>query len=84
MVSVRLWGSLADLADLPDGVRDINIDASNLRELLNALARDYPAFAPQLARGISVSIDGRIYNNTWSTPISPQSEVVLLSRLVGG
>lgn len=81
MVAVRLWGSLAEFAD---GNREVEIAATNLRELLDGLIKAYPGLKPQLKRGISVSIDGRIYNDTWSTPISETSEVVLLSRLVGG
>lgn len=80
MVAVRLWGSLADLAGAPE----VTVTAANLRELLTALERDYPALRPQLDRGISVSIDGRIYNDGWATPISETSEVVLLNRLTGG
>ena len=81
MVAVRLWGSLAEFAD---GNRDVEIAATNLRELLDGLAKAHPGLKPQLERGVSVSIDGRIYNDMWATPISETSEVVLLSRLVGG
>ncbi|UYV36638.1 MoaD/ThiS family protein [Rhodobacteraceae bacterium D3-12] len=81
MVAVRLWGALAELAG--EGP-DVEIEASTLRELLIGLEAKYPALKPQLDRGVSVSIDGKIYNDTWSTPITPQSEVVLLGRLVGG
>lgn len=81
MVRVRLWGSLADGAE---GHREVEIAAGNLRELLDGLGRDYPGLRPELDRGISVSIDGRVYNDSWFTPISEQSEVVLLKRLKGG
>jgi molybdopterin converting factor small subunit len=81
MVRVRLWGSLADGAE---GQREVEITAGNLRELLDGLGRDYPGLRPELERGISVSIDGRVYNDSWFTPISEQSEVVLLKRLKGG
>jgi len=81
VVAVRLWGSLAELAD---GQQTVEIEAANLRQLLDGLARDYPALKPQLDRGVSVSIDGKIYNDAWATPISEESEVVLLNRLVGG
>lgn len=81
MVAVQLWGSLAAFAD---GNREVEVAASNLRELLEGLALAHPALKPQLQRGVSVAIDGRIYNDTWATPISETSEVVLLSRLVGG
>lgn len=81
MVAVRLWGALADLAG---GTPEVEIDAANLRQLLDRLEEQYPALKPQLERGVSVSIDGKIYNDTWATPIRPDSEVVLLNRLVGG
>lgn len=81
MVAVRLWGSLAEFAN---GHSEVEIAATNLRELLEGLEKTYPGLKPQLKRGVSVSIDGVIYNDTWATPISEASEVVLLSRLVGG
>ncbi len=81
MVKVRLWASLAAFAD---GQTELEVEADTLRGLLDALGRDYPGMRPQLARGVSVAIDGRIYNDTWSTPIHPESEVVLLQRLIGG
>lgn len=55
-----------------------------MREMLDRLAEQYPATLPQLERGVSVAIDGRIYNDSWFTPIRPDSEVVLLARLKGG
>ncbi|WP_439111734.1 MoaD/ThiS family protein [Lentibacter sp.] len=81
MVTVTLWGSLADLTG---GTRDLQVKATNLRELLTTLAQDYPALRPQLDRGVSVSIDGKIYNDSWFQPITETSEVVLLNRLEGG
>ncbi|GAB4285520.1 MAG: MoaD/ThiS family protein [Roseovarius sp.] len=81
MVKVRLWGSLADATG---GAREVEIEADTLRALLDALAESYPGLRPQLDRGVSVAIDGRIYNDSWFTPIRPDSEVVLLARLKGG
>ncbi len=81
MVKVRIWGSLAAATD---DQTEVEVEASNLRELLAALAAKYPAMQPQLDRGVSVSIDGRIYNDSWFQPIRDDSEVVLLARLKGG
>ena len=80
MVAVRLWGSLGELVD----ATEVEVQASTLRELLLGLEENYPVLKPELERGISVSIDGKIYNDSWATPIAPDSEVVLLTRLVGG
>ena len=81
MPRVQLWGSLSAAIG---GRTEVEIEAGTLRELLDTLARDYPALQPQLERGISVAIDGLIYNDNWFTPIRPDSEVVLLARLKGG
>lgn len=81
MVQVRIWGSLAEAVG---GQREIEVEADTLRGLLDELARRHEGLRPQLERGVSVSIDGRIYNDTWLTPIRPDSEVVLLARLKGG
>jgi len=81
MVQVTLWGSLTRFTD---GAREVTVEASTLRELLDGLAQAYPGLKPQLDRGVSVSIDGRVYNDSWFQPINPDSEVVLLARLKGG
>ncbi len=81
MVQVRIWGSLAAMTE---DQTEVEIDATTLRELLDGLAGKYPGLRAQLDRGVSVAIDGRIYNDSWFTPIKPDSEVVLLARLKGG
>jgi len=81
MVKVRIWGSLQSATD---DRAEVEIEAGTLRELLDGLAGQYPALRPQLERGVSVAIDGKVYNDSWFTPISPDSEVVLLARLRGG
>lgn len=81
MVKVRIWGSLAEFTE---DRTEVEIEAGTLRELLNGLSEQYPGLKPQLERGVSVAIDGRVYNDSWFTKIKPDSEVVLLRRLKGG
>lgn len=81
MVAVRIWGSLATFTE---DQTEVEVEASNLRELLDGLGEKYPGLKPQLKRGVSVAIDGRVYNDSWFQPIKPDSEVVLLARLKGG
>ena len=81
MAKVAIWGSLG--AAIGDKA-EVDIDARNVRELLNELERRFPELRPQLKRGVSVSIDGVIHSNGWLATIEPDSEVVLLPRIVGG
>ncbi|KJS45303.1 MAG: thiamine biosynthesis protein ThiS [Roseovarius sp. BRH_c41] len=81
MVKVVLWGALAESAE---GAREVVVEAATLRALLDGLGEKFPGLRAELERGVSVSIDGRVYNDSWFTPIEPDSEVVLLKRLKGG
>ena len=81
MVKVKLWGSLRDLAD---GQEIVEVEASNFKELLDALEKTYPALGPQIKRGVSLALDGVIYRDAWFATINDESEVVLLPYMVGG
>ena len=81
MHKVGIWGSLRDATD---GLAEVEVDAANVRQLLDRLAEAYPGLAPQIERGVSVSIDGKIYRNAWLAQLKPDSEVFLLPRLNGG
>ncbi len=81
MVRVAIWGSLRAATG---GCAEVEVEAANLRELLDRLAEAYPGIRPQIDRGVSVVIDGLVYNDSWFTPVRPDSEVVLLPRIVGG
>jgi len=80
MVQVVLSGSLAAAIG---GRTVVEVEATTLRALLGELAGRYPPLRAQLYRGVSAAIDGLIYNDSWFTPIRPDSEVVLLARLEG-
>lgn len=80
-VTVGLFGALRAHAD---GASEVKIEAGNIAQLLNALAARYPGMAPQLERGVSVSIDGRIYTESLLEKIGPENEVMLLPRVAGG
>lgn len=80
-MAVSVFGSLRSATD---GAAEVEIEAKNLRELLDGLAEHYPGMRPQLKRGVTVAIDGKNYNDSWFQPIEPESEVVILPRIVGG
>jgi len=81
MVKVTIWGSLRSATD---GQADVEIDASNFRELLDRLVIKYPGLKPQIQRGVSLALDGKIYREAWFAKIEPDSEVVLMPYMAGG
>ncbi|MEO6299181.1 MAG: MoaD/ThiS family protein, partial [Paracoccaceae bacterium] len=60
------------------------VDARNFKELLDGLVTLYPGLKPQIERGVSMALDGRIYKEAWFTEIGPDSEVVLMPYMQGG
>ncbi|MGO4917289.1 MoaD/ThiS family protein [Pseudogemmobacter sp. W21_MBD1_M6] len=81
MVKVTIWGSLRSATD---GQGEVDVDASNFKELLDRLATQYPGLKPQIERGVSLALDGKIYREAWFTEIGPESEVVLMPYMTGG
>lgn len=81
MVKVALWGSLRAFTN---GQAQVEVDARNFKELLERLVDDYPGLRPQIDRGVSMALDGRIYREAWFTEIGPDSEVVLMPYMTGG
>jgi len=81
MVQVTLWGSLREAAE---GQTVVDVDARNFKELLDRLTQQYPGLEPQIKRGVSLALDGRIYREAWFTEINPDSEVVLMPYMRGG
>lgn len=81
MVKVTLWGSLRAATD---GQAVVEIEATNFKQVLDALGKAYPGLQPQIARGVSLAIDGVIYKDNWFTPVRPDSEVILMPLMAGG
>ncbi len=81
MVKVLLWGSLRAHTD---GQAEVELEAKSFKEVLDKLAEAYPGLRPQIERGVSMAIDGRIYREAWFTEIRPDSEVVVMPYMTGG
>lgn len=81
MVKVKLWGTLRQLTD---GQSEVEVEAKTFKEVLDRLTETYPALAPQIRRGVSMSLDGVIYREAWFQEIMPDSEVVLMPFMQGG
>jgi len=81
VVKVKLWGTLSQLAG---GQSEVEVDAKTFKELLDRLVETYPGLAPYITRGVSMSLDGVIYRESWFQEINPDSEVVLMPFMKGG
>lgn len=81
MVKVMLWGSLKTTAG---GQSEIEVEASNVHQMLKKLAEIYPGLTPVLDRGVSVSIDGVMHREGGFEPLDEGSEVYIFPRLEGG
>lgn len=66
------------------GQGTVEVEAGNLRELLDRLAATYPALQRQLSAGVSIAVNGAIYNDDWFKPFPDNAEIVLLPRITGG
>jgi sulfur-carrier protein len=66
------------------GALSISIHAKTIRELFRKLEEQFPAMGPHIARGIAVSINGKIYRDTWEQELPENAEIYLLPRIPGG
>jgi molybdopterin converting factor small subunit len=81
MVQVHFWGGLKPLAG---GVSFVDIEARNIRELFQKLEEAHPGMKPHIERGIAVSIDGKIFRDSWDQALPADAEIYLLPRIAGG
>lgn len=81
MVNVVLWGALKSAAH---GASTFDIEARDIRDLFAKLEAEYPGLKPHIERGIAVSINGRIFRDSWGEKIPENAEVYLLPRIAGG
>ena len=81
MPEVELFAGLRDSAG---GARTVDVKGRTIAELMQNLARKYPAMQERINQGIAVAIDGVIYRDDWEQPIPKDAEVVLLTRIAGG
>lgn len=81
MAHVVIFGSLRAFTR-SEG--EVEISASNTKILLEKLVARYPELTETVQAGVSLAIDGEVYKDAWFTPISDDSEVVVLPLMVGG
>ena len=68
----------------PGIAEDAAIDGDGDAALDMGLEAEYPGLKPHIERGIAVSINGRIFRDSWGEKIPENAEVYLLPRIAGG
>ena len=81
VLEVHLWGALRPHAG---GAPSVLVNAKTIRELFRKLEEDYPGMAPHIARGVAVSINGKIFRDNWQEELPEGAEIYLLPRIQGG
>lgn len=81
MVQVSLWKSLQEAAG---GKTELEVEANNVKQLLDRIAELYPDLKPAIDKGVSVSIDGELHRKAGFQQIPEGAEVVIFPRMAGG
>ncbi len=81
MTEIHVWGGLRPAVD---GASTVSLEAATIRELFRKLEERYPQTLPFIEQGISVSIDGVIYRDSWEKKLPDGAEIYLLPRIEGG
>ncbi|MFW6093895.1 MAG: MoaD/ThiS family protein [Pseudomonadota bacterium] len=71
------------LLSVTAGEREVDVEAGNVRELLEALEARFPGSRDALGRS-AVAIDGQIYQDAFLEALEPDSEVFFMQRIEGG
>ena len=80
-VDVHLW---AGLRRLTDGEDVVTVEASTIGEMLDAVTKRYPGLGPILESGVSVALNGEIYNGSRHRAVETGDEVFLMQKIKGG
>ena len=67
-----------------DGVSQLEMDAADVRKLIQALDDRYPGLGQRLRTRTAVAIDGEIFQDPFLQTIRPDSEVYFLPAIEGG
>jgi sulfur-carrier protein len=66
------------------GVRELQVEAKNLRGVIKALDKLYPGLGEHLEGETTVAIDGEIHEVGYLQPLRQGSEVFFIPKLEGG
>lgn len=82
MAKVVLTGSLSDR--FAGGETELDVEASNVRQLLRALEARYPGLGNEIERAQLLAIDGEFYQDPFMQSLNADAEVYVLPKMAGG
>ena len=72
------------LARFAGGVEQVDVEAGNVRQLIDALDARFPGMGEKLRSGTAIAIDGEIINEPLLERVGAASEVHFLPSISGG
>ena len=66
------------------GVREFEVEATNLRGVLKAMEAMFPGLAHTLEEETNVAINGELHETGYFQPVPPGAEVFFIPRIEGG
>ena len=82
MVKVCLSSGTAQ--QYTNGMAEIEVDASNVRQMVRALEAQFPGLGVEIENTMSVAIDGTILPEPFLEEVTDTSEVYVLPKIGGG
>jgi hypothetical protein len=67
-----------------EGVREFEVEATNLRGVLKAMDALYPGLMEHLEEETTVAINGELHETGYFQAVPPGAEVFFIPRLEGG
>jgi molybdopterin converting factor small subunit len=66
------------------GKTELEVAATTFRRLVLELDARFPGLGKQVEDSMAVAIDGEIFQDAYSAPLLPDSEIVLIPKIGGG
>jgi molybdopterin synthase sulfur carrier subunit len=66
------------------GVRELTVEARNLRGVIEAMDQLYPGLGNHLGEETIVAIDGALHETAYFQPIRPGCKIFFIPKLEGG
>jgi molybdopterin converting factor small subunit len=69
--------------EVPLGAGELEIAATDVFDLVRRLDASHPGLRDYIETHVSIAVDGVLVSD-WSTPLGPDSEVMLVPHIAGG